>query len=385
MAEAQTSMLVADGATWQPARVAVDAAAVSGERLEALDVLRGLMALAVAVYHFGVLTHALDGPLRNASIVLGIYSVQGFFIISGFCFFRLYGRARFDRSGLMRFHVRRFARIAPLFYVAIALTYLTRHPVTPDAGWERWLENITLSFGFFHPNHALVIGGWSIGIEYMFYLVFPLLAWATRARVVLYLLLLPALAWAAPYTFHRVAAASVAQQFNVYVLVGNHAALFLLGGVLADLHERVPLRLPLPLAAAAIAWLWWMALGLEPPIVDHIAVMIGLTRVKYVALCGASVGLCAFAASGSAPSAPLRWLGELSYSIYLVHPIAWHVVSGFRVTPTLQLLAAVAVTLVLAICTRYAIEKPAIALGRRFDRRERSSNGSDALPPLAAS
>jgi peptidoglycan/LPS O-acetylase OafA/YrhL len=380
----ETSTLVADGAAWSRADTP---AAISGERLEALDSLRGVMALAVAIYHFGVLTQALEGAVRNASIVFGIYSVQGFFIISGFCFFRLYGRARFDRSQLMRFHVRRFARIAPLFYVAIALTYLIHEPVTPNAPWERWLENITLSFGFFHPNHALVIGGWSIGIEYMFYLVFPLLAWATRPRVVLYLLLVPALAWAAPYTFHRVAAASPSQQFNVYVQVGNHAALFLLGGVLADLHERVPHRLPLPLSAAAIAWLWWTALAMEPPIVDHIAVMVGLARLKYAALCGASVGLCAFTSSGAAPVAPLRWLGALSYSIYLVHPIAWHLSSRVladRTSPSVQLLAAVGVTLALASCTRLAIEKPAIALGRRFRERARSSNGSDAPPPLAA-
>jgi peptidoglycan/LPS O-acetylase OafA/YrhL len=377
-----TGTLVADDAAWS--RADTHAAATSVERLEALDSLRGVMALAVAVYHFGVLTQALEGAVRNASIVLGIYSVQGFFIISGFCFFRLYGRARFDRAGLMRFHVRRFARIAPLFYFAIALTYLIHEPVTPNAGWDRWLENITLSFGFFHPNHALVIGGWSIGIEYMFYLVFPLLAWATRARAVLYLLLVPALGWAAPYTFHRVAAANPAQQFNVYVQVGNHALLFLLGGVLADLHERVPQRLPLPLSAAAVVWLWWTALAMEPPIADHFAVMVGLTRLKYVALCGVSVGLCAFAT----PGGPLRWLGALSYSIYLVHPIAWHLtmrVLPDRTPPSWQLLAAVTMTLALAGCTRHALEKPAIALGRRFGKRARSSNGSDAPPPLAAS
>jgi peptidoglycan/LPS O-acetylase OafA/YrhL len=53
-------------------------------------------------------------------------------------------------------------------------------------------------------------------------------------------------------------------------------------------------------------------------------------------------------------------------------------------TPALQLLVGMAVTLAIASCTRHAIEKPAIELGRRLGRRDRSSNGSDTPPPLAA-
>src|SRR5262249_25854745 len=54
-------------------------------RVEALDALRGLFALSVAVYHLTVWTGGLDGRARDASVVLGVYAVQGFFIISGFC------------------------------------------------------------------------------------------------------------------------------------------------------------------------------------------------------------------------------------------------------------------------------------------------------------
>src|SRR5262245_54957170 len=93
------------------------------ERVEALDMLRGLMTLAVAVYHMAGWTRAFAGEsARGAVVLLDIYSVQGFFILSGFCFFALYREQRFGLAELKRFHVRRFLRIAPLYYLALALT-----------------------------------------------------------------------------------------------------------------------------------------------------------------------------------------------------------------------------------------------------------------------
>ena len=61
--------------------------------VSSLDGLRGLLALAVAVYHFSGWTHVFGSGTAASSIVaaLGIYAVEGFFIISGFCFFHLYG------------------------------------------------------------------------------------------------------------------------------------------------------------------------------------------------------------------------------------------------------------------------------------------------------
>src|SRR5687768_8810778 len=95
----------------QPA-ASVGAERVQPERVEALDILRGLMALFVAVYHLGVWTRAFEGGARSAVVVLGVYSVEGFFLISGFCFFHLYAGQRFDQQELTRFHIKRFFRIA---------------------------------------------------------------------------------------------------------------------------------------------------------------------------------------------------------------------------------------------------------------------------------
>jgi exopolysaccharide production protein ExoZ len=345
-------------------------------RFGALDQLRGLMALAVAAYHFSVWTHALAGRWRTAAIVLGVYSVQGFFIISGFCFFRLYAATQFDLVELQRFYVRRFLRIAPLFYLAVVASFALGKAVTPQPSWQRVLENVTLSFGLFHPNHALVLGGWSIGIEYVFYLSFPALTWLSRQRGALPVLLLAAGACALPYTFGRVSAAiGGTAQFNAYVQVRNHGFLFLLGAVIAEAHAHSRRRIPALLALLGIVGTWWFALALQSEPKEHVEVMVGLTRVKYVCLCGLTVALAAFARFEVGPGkgwSPLRELGQLSYAVYLIHPFAWLITTHLArdgLSPLAQLGLGLAITLVISACAWRTIERPAIALGRRWSER----------------
>src|SRR5208283_3104835 len=135
------------------------------------------------------------------------------------------------------FYRKRFVRIAPLYYLAVALNLALGLAAGPQPSLRMLAENATLTFALFHPNHAMVVGGWAIGIECVFYLAFPLLAWAAvrfkpflaLAAGVLFLLSLP-------YTLEAVPAASMAgdMKFHTYVQIANHAFLFFLGGLVAQ-------------------------------------------------------------------------------------------------------------------------------------------------------
>jgi peptidoglycan/LPS O-acetylase OafA/YrhL len=135
-----------------------------------------------------ILVHCGNGGIDISSfknlVSSGRHGVQLFYIASSFTLFWSF-RNRFAKETfpIRNFFIRRFFRIAPMYWFAIAY-YLFQDGFGPrywlgDA--ERItpfniLSNITFlhSFNPYFIN-SLVPGGWSVGIEMMFYLFVPLL------------------------------------------------------------------------------------------------------------------------------------------------------------------------------------------------------------------
>jgi len=347
-------------------------------RVESLDMLRGLMALAVAVYHFTTWYPTVFEPGRFAAYTAakaGHYAVEGFFIISGFCFFYLYGPGSFRGKGFRNFHIKRFLRIAPLYYVAVAANLIL--------GLSTWvpsrrilLENATLTFGLFHPNHSLVLGGWSIGIEYVFYLAFPLLAWAAwKFRPFLFVGAVGLIFVSMFYTLYAVPMAPRAgeQNFHLYVQVGNHAFLFLLGGLAAQARVRIPWRLT-ALSFTLLAGALGAAFCLRyRNFYDHFVIMEGIPRYYFAGLCFAVVALFAFREfPDSLAKRAGVFLGEISYSVYLLHPFAQEALKAWApaaLPPVLGWCLGLILTLALATVTHRWVERPAMEWGKRLTAR----------------
>jgi peptidoglycan/LPS O-acetylase OafA/YrhL len=336
------------------------------------------MALAVAFYHFTI-WYPVFQPGRfmaYTSAKAGHYGVEGFFIISGFCFFHIYGPGSFRGRGLRDFHIKRFLRIAPLYYLAVTLNVVLGNVVGPPHTARMLLENATLTFGLFHPNHSLVLGGWSIGIEYVFYLVFPLLAWAAgRFRPFLLLAALATVLLSVPYTLWLVPAASMVgdMKFHTYVQVANHAYLFFLGGLVAQARARIPWRLGRPAFLVLAAGLGLVFSRYLRNFYDHFVVMEGPQRYAFAALCLGMVALFAFR---DFPESRLKragiFLGEISYSVYLIHPFAQEILlrlAPWGLPPALGFSLGLLLTMVLATLTHRWVERPAMNLGKRLTAR----------------
>lgn len=148
-------------------------------RLAYLDALRGFAALYVVVHHVGLMPKP---PLPvpdwfKALIAFGGSGVTLFFIISGFSMCLSWKRHAAAKSPVESFYVNRLARIAPLFYFWLVLAVIRDAVFKGSAGQHGALEigaNVLFLFNLYEPfQKGIVWASWTIGVEMLFYAVFP--------------------------------------------------------------------------------------------------------------------------------------------------------------------------------------------------------------------
>jgi peptidoglycan/LPS O-acetylase OafA/YrhL len=306
----------------------------SGHRLPGLDALRGLLALAVSIYHLSVWWGLWpSGSFCNMAFAkLGNYGVSAFFLLSGFLLVRQSPWVAVSEEGLGHYALRRWLRLAPVFYLAVALNLVFRLGMGPEASPRMVAENLTLVFGAIHPNHALVTGGWYVGLVALAFAVWPLLAWL-RSRLGWGFTVAMAAGltlWSLAWTLHSVPEAPLWNRFHSYVQPGNQLLLLGLGALLAELHGRLSWRLRLPGTLAVAVPLLVLLLWIAPRFYDHFDVLMGPIRYKYILLAAGLVLVAAL--HGEAPGflgRGLARLGAWSYGIYLLHPFGYRLLLHF--------------------------------------------------------
>lgn len=149
----------------------------STSKLQYVNALRGLAILSVVLVHNGEY-----GPdLAHFPTVLqrvidqGARGVQLFFVASAFTLFLSMSKRKQEQYPTRNFFIRRFFRIAPMYYLGIAFytfwfAVVLLQPVTK----ANILANLTFLHGI-NPYwiNSLVPGGWSITVEMWFYCLAP--------------------------------------------------------------------------------------------------------------------------------------------------------------------------------------------------------------------
>lgn len=153
------------------------------KRLDFIDAARGLAVLGVLLVHAGSAANLRNPELARLT-AQGARGVQLFFVISAFTL--LYSaqyKSKIERHFIWNFFVRRFFRIAPLFYTAM-LVYLVRGGHENDywLGAQQHVTGLQTMATIFFVNgwknewiNSLVPGGWSVVVEMNFYLLLPII------------------------------------------------------------------------------------------------------------------------------------------------------------------------------------------------------------------
>ena len=296
----------------------------SRSRLEFLDALRGLAALYVVVFHMLAMP---DPHLPAPSALAGIAGFGGsgvalFFLMSAFSLCYTMPRHLASEVGVASFYLHRIFRIAPLLFFWLVLMVATDALRSPHRySLVEVAANLTLIYNLIPTwQPGIVTASWTVGVEMLFYAVFPVIFAIVRSvRSAVAALFLSSATW------------WLCLQFG--------------GDALAHLTGPMGVLFQLPVfMAGMLCFALWRSEALASGTAQERFVGIALTAVGctgIVALAEGWLGPLTFAQNWYVVAAcyglvllglsqvPLtlfinrctRHLGTLSYSIYLAHPV----------------------------------------------------------------
>jgi peptidoglycan/LPS O-acetylase OafA/YrhL len=318
---------------------------------------------------------------NGLSVAFGAFGglgVQIFFVISGFVIVRnLLGE--WDATGrisLSSFYIRRAFRILPplIFYVFAIAALASSGAVYHHAIYA--LRALTFTCNFPNADCGGWFGAhtWSLSVEEQFYLVVPfVLAWLGAAPLSRGLTLIVA------FAISVAVAQLYALKFTDWFLAGFISIGFGVACAFNEPHLRSKCgACPAWLFVAAVAvllFVWWI-LWRAPPSAFPTAVEIFFFAPLIVFVLFASMG------NPFLGSAPMRYIGRISYSIYLWQQLASYAFPGAGVA---FYSCSEGITLLIAAASYRWIEQPLISLGAAISVRLASSPGDLKLAGVRSS
>jgi len=302
------------------------------DKLQHIDTLRGFAVLQVMLVHTAQSVLGLS-PAIWSVLNYGKTSIQLFFLVSAFTISLSLDRRGDENARTLKFFVRRFFRIAPLYYVALLWYFLFRSALYSFSvghlqtahGYTltNILANVFFVNGFYPPaNNNIVPGGWSIGTEMAFYVCFPLLFLLYQKlseKGTLRFVLLSAATLIIYYLFENLMLRTVGSRIHdklfLYYNVLNQMPVFILGMLTYFLMKKETFaKVPMPLQVLAFFALTWATS--QSPNFIVVTIMAGLSFVFLHNVVAYYKAL---------NPTFLRRIGQVSFSLFIWHfTFAWN-------------------------------------------------------------
>ena len=394
--------------TAEPARAAI-ADLTHHRRVPALDGVRGFAALWVFFYHYLPGNHSNSHAVHWMSQVnrVGWSAVSLFFVLSGFLISGILWDS-FDKDRWWSsFFVRRALRIFPLYYLALAIcvALYALQPIHTASIRHLWVHAFYLQdvpwlqhWGGALPPYLFLLHFWSLAVEEQFYLVWPFVLGALFRQRTVALRVIAGL-WVLSFIFRIANYAYAAHHADTSTLwssasLPGRSGELLAGAFLALLMRSGPAVVdtlyrfvPWILGASFVGSVAVLASAVTPGPEDPWTGTVGLAvlSIFYASLIATSLrpGMI----QSFFQARVLRWLGTISYGVYVYHMLFLPQFEALRdwLLPDagqkelrallLMLIAAVA-TLILATLSFRFFESPLLKLKKTFSPGRHSATAS---------
>jgi exopolysaccharide production protein ExoZ len=287
---------------------------VAGTNLRAMEGMRGFAVTLVFLTHFCTLigpwiasTPSLD-RLAHAVHAIGNTGVDLFFVLSGYL---IYKTLVTREQGFGGFMVRRIRRIYPTFLVVFAVYFVLsfvfpRESSIPASGALAYVAaNLLLLPGLFAIKPMITVA-WSLSYEMFFYLCLPLVVTLLQLR-----------RRSSLQRICFVAAVAIAlAAWSAVSGAGHIRMIMFMSGML--IHDAIASRqVRAPSGMVAVAALVIGLAGSLLPVTGY--VKIGLLFASFFLVCMHCFLRPQAWLARAFCWTPMRWLGNMSYSYYLLH------------------------------------------------------------------
>jgi peptidoglycan/LPS O-acetylase OafA/YrhL len=357
------------------------------QRIAGLDGLRALAVASVVLTHYGVFANMQGSPMLP--LVHGVTGVSAFFVLSGFLITRLllWEHRQSGQINYRDFVARRALRIFPLYFFflsVVSLLFIAGYWRTNPAGLTfAWLY----VYNFVPPGlyDPLLAHTWSLAVEEHFYLLWPLalLFFVRHERALIAFILLAALVSVASFVMLVRGMGATGYFLERWTVVAAFS--LLVGCFAAVLSHFRPSGALTRFCRSHAGLLVAVILFAAPALLHLLPALAGRVLAAYAAVKLQSLGIAVLVlwisvrqhsyAVAALEFKPLRYLGTISYGIYIwqgfflaVSPMR-NPDSAWPPSPALGLLGIA----VFAPLSYHLFEKRFLALKARFPGSRRAT------------
>ncbi|WP_123852782.1 acyltransferase family protein [Chryseobacterium shandongense] len=295
-------------------------------KISQITFTRFIAAMAIVISHFNK-----DLFLYKIKFISDIFlranvGVSYFFILSGFIMIVAYHKK--EKIEYLDFYRNRIARIYPLYVVGLLLYFVTRYS---DFGFYKTFLYLS-GIQSWLPGKALILNfpGWSISVEFLFYLVFPWLYNYLYSKGNKSIWIIAVLIWIGTQVFSNLYINSLSYKGPhtdshefIHYFPPWHINEFLIGSLtgIFFVKNRKEKNYDLAIVLVFIAIL--LSLVFIPLNFHNGLMAIFFVPAIYMISCNNGMITKVFSMK------PLEFLGEISYAIYIIHIPVLYILRSF--------------------------------------------------------